>query len=92
MVTIPPRKDWHIDKGIPVAIIVAVGGQLFFGGWYLSKYDNRITDHDGRIAQLERHEDANRIPMQLIGERLSRIEGKIDMMNDNKRIDNALPR
>ena len=36
------EAGWHLDKKVPVAIILTVVGQTALFGWYASKLDSRV--------------------------------------------------
>lgn len=33
---------WHLDKKVPIAMIIAIVGQLALGVWWSSKLDSRV--------------------------------------------------
>lgn len=36
------REGWHLDKKVPISIIVVLLAQIVGGLWFLSKLDSRI--------------------------------------------------
>lgn len=62
----PHREQWHVDKKIPVAIILMLIAQTFGAGWFASAMSTRVD-------QLERQAAAQ--PAQ--SERIVRLEEKI---------------
>lgn len=84
----PPRelvargaiRYWHIDRGIPIAFILAIIIQVTTIIWVASKYDSKINDNDKRITTLATVVAARGLPIQKLSERLARMEGKIDVI------------
>lgn len=65
------QEPWHLDKRVPVVLILAIIGQTFLGGWYVSSIDSRIS-------RLE----IEAVKNQSTGERLARIEEKLTAIID----------
>jgi hypothetical protein len=65
------QGPWHLDKRVPVVLILAIIGQTFLGGWYVSSIDSRIS-------RLE----IEAVKNQSTGERLARIEEKLTAIID----------
>lgn len=38
------KEHWTLDKRVPVALIVAMIGQLLMFGWMASKFDSRLAN------------------------------------------------
>lgn len=39
-----PDNAWHLDKKVPVALIIVISVQLIGGGMWLSRIESRIAD------------------------------------------------
>ena len=84
----PATKDWHLDKRVPVALIVTILMQTSAGFWWASSINERVAQLeetvDGRqdlAERVTRVEEAWRpIPTQL-----RRIEDKIDRLYEFER-------
>lgn len=90
----PPRGDdkepWHLDKKVPIALIVTILFQTGAALWWASKLDSRlgvverhateVADHPARIVRLEAFRDD-------LGHRLDRIEAKLDRL-----VEHGVPR
>jgi hypothetical protein len=87
MTTLPNRSKWRIEHSVPLAVITGLMVQLIVFVWMASKYDSRITDTEIKIGRLELHEAENRTPLQLISERLARIEGKLEYVVISRRFE-----
>lgn len=78
--------QWHLDKRIPIAIIVAILVNSGLGVWYASKLDSRVT-----AVELAEARDAVNIAMdekdvRAGSDRLIRVEDKIDQIRELLRI------
>lgn len=68
------ESEWHLDKKVPVLLILALVGQTFGAGWWGSQ----ITK---RVETLEQNNAANQIVANRVGAvelKTHDIEGKID--------------
>jgi hypothetical protein len=78
------QEHWHLDKRVPIALIVAMVGQFGAAMAYISAIAQRTSEHDRRLTVIE---------AQRIGERLAGLEAQ---MQDAKslllRIDGRLER
>lgn len=87
------ENSWHLDKRVPIALIVAMAGQVAVVVWgaavmYKDIEANRvgIQTLDGRVADLDRSAGAQAV-------QLGRIEENIGAMrNDVNRLLNLLER
>ena len=84
------REPWHLDKNVPIALIVTILLQNGAALWWASKLDSRlgmverrtaeVADHPARIVRLEAFRDD-------LGRRLDRIEAKLDRL-----VEHGVPR
>lgn len=68
------NQNWHLDKRIPVALILTLIGYGLFGTWWASRLETRVTGHDKRIETLEAATVESAKTQATINERLGRIE------------------
>jgi hypothetical protein len=77
-----PEERWHLDKKVPIGIIVAILVQSAMGVWYVSKLDSRIYALEvGKTDQHERDERQDKTTvesMTLLQRQLERIDEKLD--------------
>lgn len=59
------RARWHIDKGIPVAVIVGMVAQFAGFVFWVGSVSRQVTDLERRTVALE---------AQKVGERLATVE------------------
>lgn len=80
------EQSWHLDKRVPIALILAIGMQTFMGVWFLSALDQRVLSLEqtrtsqntlpDRVTKLE-------VLVELIPKALDRIE---ERQEENRRI------
>lgn len=49
----PPKESWHLDKRIPIALIITLLSQFAAVIGYISKLDARVDQQSYRIERLE---------------------------------------
>lgn len=67
-------SKWHLDKKVPIAIIVTLVLQLAGFGWMASKLDSRIESLEKADARHERLLDMQNIAGDDAKSRIIRIE------------------
>jgi hypothetical protein len=79
-------SGWHLDRKVPIGIIVALIAQLGTMVWYASKMESRIFALESlQAAQHERDErqdNASSASDALIRAQLVRIDDKLDRLLD----------
>lgn len=81
-------ERWHLSKGVPITLIVAL---LMQGGstlWFISKLDSRValletTQVDHAVTQRDRddrQDAANLEAVRLLREQLTAMNGKLDRL------------
>lgn len=68
------ENEWHLDKKVPITLIVAILVQTFAAGVAISRMDSRIT-------QLEVNEQALAIERK---ERRSNVEARIGLLFEER--------
>lgn len=66
--------QWHLDKKIPITIIITLILQLVGFGWIASKLDSRIESLEKADVRHERSLDAQNIASDDAKARIIRIE------------------
>lgn len=87
-----PKAPWHLDKKVPIGIIIA---GLLTAGSMVAKdrdTDNKLASHDKALAVIEAQRISERLASlesQVLDVRssLNRIEAKLDRMVEFKRGD-----
>lgn len=68
------KTDWHLDKRIPVALIVTLLAYGGIGLWWASGIESRVEGQGARIDRLENAALEAIRGQALMNERLARIE------------------
>lgn len=63
-------NGWHLDKRVPVAIIVTLAIQIIGFGWMFGQIENRVS-------QLERRADVQAAVVRDIPEKIGRLDEQI---------------
>lgn len=76
-------NDWHLDKRVPIALILTLLAQSAGAIWWASSVNSRIAQLESRVSVTE----SIRVDMietkqlaRITAERLRRIEDKLDEM------------
>lgn len=86
----PNDGGWHLDKKVPISIILTIVLQCVAFTWFLGKQDARLTVIENsraeRIPSQEKRDDRQDQAMTeavtALGARLDRIDNKLDRVND----------
>jgi hypothetical protein len=79
----PPKladESWHLDKKVPVAIIVVLVGQFLLGLWFIAKLDSKVEEQAARLAKTEAQVSVIDREAREFGNRIVRIEEKTSSM------------
>jgi hypothetical protein len=79
----PPKlvdESWHLDKKVPVAIIVVLVGQFLLGLWFIAKLDSKVEEQSSRLAKTEAQISVIDREAREFGNRIARIEEKTSSM------------
>ena len=81
---------WHLDKKVPISLIVVIVLQGVSFTWYVGKLDSRVTiiettRIDYRAQQHDRDQRQDEAVAEAVGQlrtQLDRIDTKLDRVND----------
>mgnify|MGYP000901887725 FL=1 len=79
----PEPGGWHLDKRVPIALIIAIAGQAAAGGWYAATQSARLDQHDRRLTVLEAREDEDRKNFVIIVRDLGEIKAQVKILLDS---------
>ena len=86
-----PQTQWHLDKRVPVAIIVTIILNTGMGIWFAAKLDSRVTDNTAKIGALATKSDevyrtlnTLAVTMGRVDERLKSIKDTVDRISKDK--------
>lgn len=51
-------EGWHLDKRVPLALIITLLGHMVVTVWWASALSSRVDDQSRRVASLEVSRDA----------------------------------
>ena len=71
---------WHLDKRVPISIIVVLVVQMLGGAWMVSKMHSDIASNTRDIARHERAIEVMTISSQEQAVQLGRIEESMSAM------------
>jgi hypothetical protein len=66
--------NWHLDKKVPIALILAILLQTAAFVWQIAEMKFRIDDHDRRLLIAEAVDTRRDKELAGVGERLARLE------------------
>lgn len=67
-------EDWHLKKGVSLAIIVVLIAYLVMGVWNTSALYSLVSSHGEQIAKNTKNIEKTRDYQYKIGTRLTKIE------------------
>lgn len=79
------REGWHLDKRVPISLIVAIVLQTISIVWWAAKSESKLDDHERRLTADETASRQSNSKYNEMSERLARIEEKINGMIDELR-------
>lgn len=77
---------WHIERSIPVAVLMAIFIQSLFGVWWLAGLTYEINESSRRLTRIEEARVAAESRAQPLLERFYKVEIEMEAMR--KQIDN----
>jgi hypothetical protein len=78
---------WHLDKRVPVSIIVVLIAQLAGGIWMAAQMNSDIKRNTSDIARVERSVEVMAASTQMQAVQLGRIEEQVSgLRNDIQRV------
>lgn len=77
------EASWHLDKRVPIALIVALAIQTGGAIWWASSINQRVVSNEASIVGLKSSRDADRIVASRQAVQLGRIEEQIAAMRSD---------
>ena len=74
---------WHLDRRVPLALVVMIALQTLAAIWWASQIDNRVSILEGAVVSLQPTDGRiirNETKIELITTSLTRIEDKLDQV------------
>lgn len=73
------KESWHLDRRVPLALIVVILVQTAGIVWWAATLQAKSEAQEGRIVRLEQQNAQS----TLLGERLARLEERMDGLREN---------
>lgn len=75
-------EPWHLDKRIPITLILTIFVQT--GGiiWWASRTDSRLSTAETSIAVLQRHDEEDRRDLRNLSIAIERIDARLGTIID----------
>ena len=93
------ENSWHLQKGVPIALILAIAIQTAGGVWFISALNSTVTEavernkvQDVRIDRVESDAKALQIGAATIAEQLAGLRSSLDELRSSQRETNTLLR
>lgn len=71
---------WHLDKRIPIALILAVLMQGLTVAWYAATLSSRVDAIDRRTANLEARDDQDRSASRDLARDIGEIKAQLKIL------------
>lgn len=82
---------WHLDRKVPIALIVVLVGQVVAGIYFASRLQTQVEQHDRRIAVLEVTDARMSEETRRISEYLARMDERLQAQTAIlRRVEDAL--
>lgn len=72
-------EAWHLDKKLPVAIIITLMAQFVAAIWWAAKMDARDGDQERRLTSVELRQDGTQQQLQKLNERVARMDERLGL-------------
>lgn len=87
------REPWHLDKRVPIALILAIVLQTGGFIWWAAGLSHRVDQHTREIAALHMEGRGYTSEAARVRETLARLEERLAAQNDLlRRVESAINR
>lgn len=73
----PSREPWHLDRRVPIALIITLAVQTAGMIWWAAQLSSSVENHDRRIASLEASDLRRGQEAQRVAEALARLDERM---------------
>ena len=85
------RESWHLDRRVPLALIIAIIAQTAAAIWWAAGIDASDARQNERIAYYDKLIDARIIQFEIVNTRLTKLEVRLDGITESlNRIERSL--
>jgi len=80
------NSNWHLDKKVPIGLIITIGLQIFFGVWFAAKLDSRVDANERMLLEKSENEytkadkEFQDYKILLNVQSLDKVNAKLDQM------------
>jgi len=71
------REHWHLNKSVPITLIVAMMANFFYAVWFTATLDSKVDHFAEKIAELELKSSKTELRATDVSDRVIRIEEKL---------------
>lgn len=75
-------EPWHMDKRVPISLILALLIQTGSFIWWAAGVSFELRDHERRIMSVETFNTQVTVSLGGIGDRMARVEEKLSAQSD----------
>ena len=76
------KEPWHLDKKVPIALILMILGQTFAFVAFISKMDSRINALENQAVAFTRWKDGTQEKLDMINVTLGRVDERMRSQSD----------
>ena len=73
----PDAEPWHLDRRVPLALIISLAAQTAGMVWWAASISSRVEQHASQIDALRSAETARAIEDRRISEGLARLDERL---------------
>jgi hypothetical protein len=75
--------NWHLDRRVPIALVMGLVMQMAVGMWWVSKMDSRMERGEQRMVRLEAHDEISTSLQASVARDLGEIKGQLAILISN---------
>jgi len=72
-----PNNKWHLDRRVPLALIVTIAAQTFAAVWWASALNSRVVELE-RYAEQGRTDSRTLVKLEVLVNELQRIVNRME--------------
>lgn len=93
----PTDSHWHLDKKVPITLIVVLAVQLLGGLWFAARIVERDEAQEKRIEAIENDRKTENSERQSVIGRIAVLEGRVSdvkqaVQDANSKLDRLIER
>lgn len=77
-----PTEPWHLDKRVPIALIVTLLAQTAGVVWWAAGLEYRVSEHQRRIVTLENFDAQSSAEARRVSELLARLDERLNTQTE----------